>query len=145
LAVNDTLWPVVISVAEEDRVVVVATMLCETTTLTVCDTELLSLLSPAYEAVIDCVPTAKAVVVNVATPPAFRVPCPSVVPSRNVTVPVGTLLPDCGATVAVNVTLCPGVTSAAEAVSVVVVAPVLAVTTKLNAFETELLSSLPPK
>ena len=36
--------------------------------------------------------------------------------------PVGTLLPDCGATVAVNVTLCPGVTWVAEAESVVVVA-----------------------
>jgi hypothetical protein len=72
---------------------------------------------------IDWVPTAKAVVGNVATPLAFTVPARSVVvPSRNVTVPVGTLLPDCCATVAVNVTLCPSVTSAAEAESVVVVA-----------------------
>ena len=94
---------------------------------------------------IDWVPAAKVVVVNVATPLAFKFAAPSVVPSRNVTVPVGTLLPDCGATVAVNVTLCPVVICAAEAVSVVVVATVLCVTTTLTALETELLSSLFPK
>jgi hypothetical protein len=84
--------------------------------------------------------------VKVATPLAFKVPVPRVVvPSRNVTVPVATLLPDCGATVAVNVTLCPLVICAAEAVSVVVVATVLCVTITLTAVETELLSSLSPK
>jgi hypothetical protein len=96
--------------------------------------------------VIEFVPTARAVVVNVATPLVFKVPAPSVVvPPRNVTVPVGTLLPECGATVAVNVTLCPVVICAAEAVSVAVVATVLCVTTTLTVLEIELLSSLFPK
>ena len=39
--------------------------------------------------------------------------------------PVGTLLADWGVTVAVNVTLCPAVTCAAEAISTVVVAAVV--------------------
>ena len=57
---------------------------------------------------IDWVPAGKELVLNVATPLAFKVPVPRVVvPSRNVTEPVGTLLPLCGVTVAVNVTLCP--------------------------------------
>jgi hypothetical protein len=45
--VNVTLWPVVICVADAESVVVVATIPCETTTLTAWETELLSLLSPA--------------------------------------------------------------------------------------------------
>ena len=54
----------------------VATVLCETTTLTTCDTELLSLLSPAYEAMIDCVPTDNELVLNVASPlaPSLVIP-----------------------------------------------------------------------
>jgi hypothetical protein len=73
-----------------------------------------------------------------------------VVLSRNVTVPVGTLLPDWGATTAVNVTLCDGRTAVEEAVSVVVVAsaPVgpdtTAATVTLTADETELPSLLSP-
>ena len=85
---------------------------------------------------------------NVATPLAFKVDVPSVVaPSRNVIVPVGTLLPAWGATVAANVTLCPIAICVAEAVSVVVVATVaeLCATTTLTALETELLSSLSPE
>ena len=58
-----------------------------------------------------------------AAPLAFKVPVPRVVvPSTKVTVPVGTMLPTCGATFAVNVTLCPGVIWVADADSVVVVA-----------------------
>ena len=72
---------------------------------------------------IDCVPAARVVVVNVATPLAFKVPVPKVaVPSRNVTVPVGTLLPDFGVMVAVKVTLCPLLMEVAEELSTVVVA-----------------------
>jgi hypothetical protein len=52
---------------------------------------------------------------------------------------------NCDATVAVNVTLRPLVICATEAVSVVVVATVLCVTTTLTALETELLSSSSPK
>jgi hypothetical protein len=58
---------------------------------------------PLYFAVIECVPTASVDVVRVATPPLFNVPVPSVVvPSRNVTVPVGAP-PMPGLTVAVHV------------------------------------------
>ena len=100
----------------------VATVPCETRTLTACETELPSLLSPPYEAVIDCVPAARVVVLNVATPLALRVAVPRLlVPSRNVTVPVATLVPDCGETVAVKVTLCPGLMAVAEEVRTVLV------------------------
>ena len=89
---------------------------------------------------IDWDPAASVVVLKVATPLAFNAPVPRLVdPSRKVTVPVGTPLPDWGVTVAVNVTLWPVVTCAAEAVSTVVVATVLgaAVTVTLTAAETE--------
>jgi hypothetical protein len=45
-------------------------------------------------------------------------------PSRKVTVPVGTLLPDSGATTAVKVTLCDNATAVEDAESVVVVGTV---------------------
>lgn len=46
--------------------------------------------SPAYAAVIECIPAKSVEVVNAATAPLFSVPAPSViVPSRKVTVPVG--------------------------------------------------------
>ena len=57
---------------------------------------------PLYTAVIECVPTARDEVVSVATPPE-SVPRPrGVVPSRKLTVPVGT--PAGEDTVAVSVT-----------------------------------------
>lgn len=71
---------------------------------------------PAYEAVIGCVPTARLVpvllvapvMVNVATPDEFTVAVPLVtVPSLNVTVPVGSAVPDEALTVAVNTTVRP--------------------------------------
>ena len=53
-------------------------------------------------------PTASAVVENVVTPAAFRVPVPSVAaPSLNVIVPVGVRPPATPVTVAVKVTLLP--------------------------------------
>ena len=62
----------------------------------------LKLESPPYEAVMECDPTAKAVVDNVAAPP-LSVPVPRVfTPSRNVTVPVAA-----AGSVAVNVTEAP--------------------------------------
>ena len=60
---------------------------------------------------------------NVATPVALSVPVPKEVePSMNVTVPVGTVVPEAGVTVAVNVTDCPACDGLSEVVSVVVVA-----------------------
>jgi hypothetical protein len=67
-------------------------------------------------------PAARVVVLNVATPLAFSCAVPkSVVPSRKVTVPVATLVPVCGETVAVKVTLWSGLRVAAEDVSTVFV------------------------
>jgi hypothetical protein len=146
LAVKVTLCPVLIAVAEELNAVVVATRVCVTVTATAVDTELEFVVLPAYEAVIDCVPAARALVLKEAAPLALRVAVPSaVVPSRKVTVPVGVVLPDAGATVAVNVTLWPVLICVAEAVNEVVVATRVCVTLTMSAAETELESVvLPP-
>lgn len=67
----------------------------------------------------ECVPTASAAVLRVATPP-LSVPVPNVfVPSLNVTVPVG--VPPALVTVAVKVTDCPKTEGLADEVTVVVV------------------------
>ena len=64
--------------------------------------------SPLYVAVIECAATANEEAVNVADPEELSESVPSVVvPSRKVTVPVGTPEPEEGLTVAVNVTACP--------------------------------------
>ena len=64
-----------------------------------------NVVSPAYEAAIECVPTASVEVENVATPEPLSVPLPMVVePSMKFTLPVGVPLPDCGVTVALNIT-----------------------------------------
>ena len=64
----------------------------------------LKFVSPLYTAVMECVPTAKDEVVNIAWPLPFNVPDPSTfVPSLKVTVPVGVPVVD-DFTVAVNVT-----------------------------------------
>jgi hypothetical protein len=61
--------------------------------------------SPLYCAVMECAPTARVDVENVATPLASSAEVPSVeAPSMNVTVPVA---PEDGLTVAENVTCCP--------------------------------------
>jgi hypothetical protein len=71
----------------------------------------------------ECIPVANEVMLNVATPLAFSCVVPKLVaPSRNVTIPVATLLPVWGETVAVKVTLCPVLIDAAEDVSTVLVA-----------------------
>jgi hypothetical protein len=80
------------------------------------------LVSPEYDAVIECAPTASVEVLNVAVP-ELSVPVPiCVAPSLKVTVPVGLPDPDFGATVAVNVTVCPVVGVVADAASEVFVA-----------------------
>ena len=86
-------------------------------------------------------------VVNAAVALPFKDDVPRVVvPSRKVTVPVGTLLPAWGVTLAVNVTLCPGASWVEDAESVVVVAmeTCAPVTVTLTADETELPSLLSP-
>jgi hypothetical protein len=78
--------------------------------------------SPLYTAVIEWLAAASELVVNVAVPPD-RVLVPSVVlPSLNVTVPVGLPAPGAEtATVAVKVTLCPTTDGLSDEVTVVVV------------------------
>jgi hypothetical protein len=124
-AVKVTLVPKVIEVADAASLVVEAVgviVAATTVTVTAGEEEVAKLESPAYEAVMECVPTAKVVMARVATPDPFNVPVPrDVVPSRNVTVPVGTVVSPLGpTTVAVRVTLCPAVTEVGEAASAVV-------------------------
>ena len=80
--------------------------------------------APLYVAVRPCEPTARAVVVNVATPDQFTGAVPSVVdPSVNVTVPVGVPAPGATTdTVAVRVTACPNTDALADETNWVVVA-----------------------
>jgi hypothetical protein len=83
-------------------------------------------------------PTARDEVEYVAWPVPFNVPVPSVVvPSLNVTVPVGTPVPEAGVTFAVNVTLVPATGDVEEALIEVEVATVAVFTTRLTAFEVE--------
>jgi hypothetical protein len=95
--------------------------------------------------VIEFDPAASVVVLKVATPLAFSGAVPRLVdPSRKVTVPVATPVPDWGETVAVNVTLWPAVTCVADAVNAVVVAKGATATLTLTAAETEPASLLSP-
>jgi hypothetical protein len=119
VAVNVTGWPIVEGLTEEPSTVVVALRLF-TTCVTTDDVLMAKFESPEYFAVIECDPTARVVVANVATP-ELSVPVPSVVtPSRNVTVPVG--VPPVPDTVAVNVTDWPIVEGLREDVRTVVLA-----------------------
>ena len=88
--------------------VVVVVAVAATVTLTAGEVIDENLESPRYSAVIELAPAVRAVVASVATPPE-SVPSPSDVPPfKNSTVPVGVPAPGLtGATVAVNVTLCP--------------------------------------
>ena len=71
-------------------------------------------------------PAGRVVVLNVAVPPELRVAVPRMaVPFRKATVPVGMVLPVCGATFAVKVTLCPVLICVADEVNAAVVATVL--------------------
>src|SRR5277367_1861022 len=122
-AVNVTLLPAVICVADRDKDVLVLTFAgAETVTATIAELEAEKFESPEYAATIVCEPVDSVEVEKVAVPEA-RVAVPSeLAPSLNVTVPVGVPLADCGATVAVNFTLCPGVSCVLDAVSEVSVA-----------------------
>ena len=78
--------------------------------------------SPLYAAVMECAPTLRVLVVYTAIPVPFKVMDPSdVVPSLNVTVPVGTLEPPTSATVAVKLMAVPAVAVVGAALKVVVV------------------------
>ena len=78
--------------------------------------------SPLYAAVMECAPTLRVLVVYTAIPVPFNVIDPSeVVPSLNVTVPVGTLEPPTSATVAVKLIAVPAVAEVGAALKVVLV------------------------
>jgi hypothetical protein len=80
------------------------------------------LASPVYTAVIEWLPVASALVVNVAAAEAFNAPVPSVVaPSLNVTLPVG-VPAIVEVIVAVNVTDCPNVDGLTDEMTAVTVA-----------------------
>ena len=94
---------------------------------------------------ITLLPAESDVVLKNALPLEFSVPVPSTVaPFKNVTVPVGIVLPVCGATVAVKTKVSPESICVAEAVSVVVVATTLCATVTTTAIELELESLLLP-
>lgn len=83
LAVRVRLEPCEMFEAEAERVVVVVVVLAAaavTVTFTALDVDALKVLVPMYVAVMELVPTGKADVVKVATPPE-RVAFPSAVPS----------------------------------------------------------------
>ena len=91
-------------------------------------------------------PDGSDVVLNVAIPPAFRVPLPMMLdPSRKATVPVGITAPVCGVTFAVKVTFCPVLIAVAEEFREVLVAISPWVTVIVTGEETEAeLLVLPP-
>ena len=69
-------------------------------------------------------PAGRVVVLKVAVPLALSVAVPRMAaPFMKVTTPVGMVVPDCGETFAVNVTLWPVLIAVAEEVNDVVVAP----------------------
>src|SRR5580658_2184914 len=104
VVVNVTDWPKSEGLADELTLVLVPSS--PTVWLTADDVLPVKSLSPPYTTVIECVPTEREDVLKVATPEPFSVAVPrTVVPSSNVTVPVG--VPEPGAlavTVVVNVT-----------------------------------------
>jgi len=117
VAVNVTDWPTSDGFTEEASAVVLAPRTAWEIALEVL---VAKFASPAYFAVIECVPAVSVDVANVATP-ELRVPDPRVVaPSRNVTVPVG--VPPVTVTVAVNVTDWPVVDGLTDEASTVVLA-----------------------
>jgi hypothetical protein len=75
---------------------------------------------------IECVPTAREEIVNVALPEGSSVPVPMpVAPSRNATVPVG--VAPCELTLTLNVTACPNTDGFCEEARTVVVSVLVTV------------------
>jgi hypothetical protein len=118
VAVNVTDWLKADGFKEDCSEVEVAVL--ETVWVKTADVLPEKLLSPPYTALMEWEPTASAEVVSVACALPFREPVPNVVvPSMNVTVPVGAPEPEVGATVAVKVTGWPGAAGFVDEASVV--------------------------
>src|SRR5262249_36756820 len=119
VAVNVTACPVLEGFNDDVKLVVVLALF--TVCVSAADMLPLKFGSPAYTAVVECEPTARLDVVNVAIPPGPMLPVPSAkAPSMNVTSPVGDAAPE--VTVAEKVTDWPKAVGFTEAASVVVVA-----------------------
>jgi hypothetical protein len=111
-----TCWPVTAGLGRAAIPVVVVAFAAATVTVTMADVLPLKARSPLYTAVREWLPAVRVAVANEADP-LLRVPGPSAaVPSLKVTMPVAVD----GLTVAVRVTVCPGVVDAAEVPRVVV-------------------------
>src|SRR5438552_2974765 len=121
-AERETVWTLLLKVAVWLAAAVVVAALF-TVCVSAAGVLVLKLLSAPQTAAVECAATDSAVALNVACPP-LSVPVPSVVvPSLNVTVPVGVPAPPpLGLTVAVKVTDCPNAEGLADEVIVVVVA-----------------------
>src|SRR5271156_1839005 len=92
-----------------------------TVTIDAAEVEVAEVALPEYTAVMDTAPTGRPLPVNVATPEEFTMPMPSnVAPLKKLTVPSDEPV-GAGATVAVNVSICPSVGGFGASTSVVVV------------------------
>jgi len=129
----------------EDNVVVVDTTAAFTVTETAFDVDPLSEASPEYDAVMLCAPAVSVLVLKLALPPESETEPRDVAPSWNVTIPVGVLVPDAGATAAVNVTDWPVLKLVELEDSVVVVDTAAAFTVTETAFDVEPLSEASPE
>ena len=108
VAVSTTVPPKVEFAGAAPTVVVVPAWVTFTFTGIAVESDAPKLVPPPYDATMALFPTGSVVVANVATPDAFKVAVPiTVVPLENVTVPVGTAVPDAGCTVATNDMLAP--------------------------------------
>jgi hypothetical protein len=117
-------------VAGKNVTIVVVVAAAATVTLTAGEVIDEKFESPWYSAVIELAPAVRAVVARVATPSVSVWGVPSeVVPLKNWTVPVGVPAPGLtGATVAVNVTLCPTTGEVGKTVTAAVVVALATVT-----------------
>jgi hypothetical protein len=122
---------VVVVVAPVATTVIVVTALVETK----------KLVSPEYDATTVCAPPVEKLVVVTAMPPVKATGGPATLSTVKVTVPVGAVVPELGATVAVIVTVTPTAGLAGEATTVVVDPSLVA--TELNAVANLLTSNDP--
>ena len=122
-AVNVTLAPALICVAEAEREVVVLIFAGAETVIEIADdTDAAKFVSPEYVTVTECEPAASVLVLYEAAPATSAGMASCVGPSRTVTVPVGVPVPEFRATEIFKVSICPVVSCVADAETDVVVA-----------------------
>jgi hypothetical protein len=122
-AVNVTLAPALICVADAEREVVVLIFAGAETVIEIADeADAAKFVSPEYATVMECEPAARVLVLYDAAPPTSAGMASCVGPSRTVTVPVGVPVPEFRATEIFKVSICPVVSCVADAETDVVVA-----------------------